>query len=120
MLLSLVVYATFTPRWTSTCGSFTMTRMGVAIGKDVPLLVSRETGKIDVLDKILGFVGDQSEEKDVIWKLGLGASRPLDWQKKRRFESYPGDHGPPRRVKLLGTNIIYHKMCEERRRTMHF
>jgi hypothetical protein len=53
MLLSLTVYAPFTPGWTSTFDSFTMMRMGAAIAEDVPLLVGRETDKIDVLDKNL-------------------------------------------------------------------
>ncbi|GLI76249.1 hypothetical protein PoHVEF18_004520 [Penicillium ochrochloron] len=55
MLLSLAVYAPFTPRWTSTFDSFTMMRMGAAMAEDVPvpLLVGRETDKIDVLDKNL-------------------------------------------------------------------
>lgn len=53
MLLSLTVYAPFTPRWTSTFDSFTMMRIGAAIAEDVPFFVGRETDKIDVLDKNL-------------------------------------------------------------------
>lgn len=91
VLLSLAIYATITPRWTSTMDSFTMIRMGAAVADKVPLLVGRQTDKIDVLDAIPGCVGDQSDESDLIGKLGLGAPRPLDSRKNKRFESYVGD-----------------------------
>ncbi|KAJ5906002.1 uncharacterized protein N7473_002918 [Penicillium subrubescens] len=90
-----------------------MTRMGAAIAENVPFLVGRENDKIDVLDKIPGCVGDQSDEKDMLGKLGLGAPRPLDWQKHRRFESY--DRDPGRIFKLREINAIYQKVYEEGR-----
>jgi hypothetical protein len=77
MLLSLAVYATFTPRWTSTFDSFTMTRMGAAIAEDVPLLVGRENDKIDVLDKIPGCGGGSIRREGCAWEIGPRSSKTL-------------------------------------------
>ncbi|KAJ5355679.1 hypothetical protein N7517_010288 [Penicillium concentricum] len=94
ILLPLAVYAAIIPRWTSSLDSFTMMRIGAAVADKMPLLLGRETDKVDVLDQLPGYVGDQSEESDVIGKLGLGAQTPLAARRNKRFESYAGESEP--------------------------
>lgn len=89
-LLALSVYAYVFPRWTGQFNSFTMLRLGAAIGQDqVPLMVGEKTDKIDVLDKIPGQVGDVAEPQEEIGRLGLGAPAMVDM--KRRYECYRHD-----------------------------
>lgn len=72
-----------------------MMRMRVAVADEVPLLIGRDTDKIDALDELPRCIGDQAEEGHVIGKLGLkGATRPLASRKNRRFECYEGDGKP--------------------------
>lgn len=115
ILLPLAAYATFTPRWTSTLDSFTMMMMGAAVADKVPLLIGRETDKVDVLDKIPGCVGDQSEESDIIGRLGLGAPRPLGSRKNKRFASYAGDKEPLSRAQEMK---IHQRIYQEGRRNI--
>jgi hypothetical protein len=88
ILFPLAAYAAGVPRWTSTLDSFAMMRMGAAVADELPLLIGRDTDKIDALDELPGCIGDQAEEGDVVGKLGLRATRPLALRKNRRFECY--------------------------------
>lgn len=60
----------------------------------MPLLIGRNTDKVDALDEVSGCVGDQSKESDIIGRLGLGAQTPLAARCNKRFESYSGDQEP--------------------------
>ncbi|KAJ5089473.1 hypothetical protein N7532_008157 [Penicillium argentinense] len=80
ILVPFAIYATFTPRWTSTMDSFTMMRMDAAVAAKVPLLLGQETDKISAIDEISGCVGDLSKESDLNGKLGLGGSPATEFK----------------------------------------
>lgn len=92
MLLALAIYASAFPRWTAQLDSFAMLRLGAAIGERMPLLVGRRTNRIDVLDKLPGWVGDEADIESPIGKLCLGAKRAVT--SERRYESYQSDNEP--------------------------
>lgn len=92
MLLALAIYASIFPRWTAQLDSFAMLRLGASIGDRLPLLVGRRTNKIKVLDEIEGWVGDEEGSEAEIGKLGLGAGRRIE--RNRRYASYKSDSEP--------------------------
>lgn len=86
MLIPLAIYATWTPRWTAQLDSFAMMRIGAAIADILPLTVGQNKNVMKSLDEIPGWVGDTSEEKEQLGRLGLGAGRDLALRANRRFE----------------------------------
>jgi hypothetical protein len=90
ILLTLAVYATWSPRWTAKLDSFAMMRIGAVIADQVPLLVGRETHRIKVLDENPGWISDQAGDNDRMGMLGLGGKDKL--KRGKRYMSYPGDN----------------------------
>ncbi|CAI7654304.1 unnamed protein product [Penicillium discolor] len=86
MLIPLAIYAAWTPRWTAQLDSFAMMRIGAAIAEKLPLTVGKNKNTIKSLDEIPGWVGDTSEEKEPLGRLGLGVGRSLASRANRRFE----------------------------------
>ncbi|KAJ5356579.1 hypothetical protein N7517_011188 [Penicillium concentricum] len=66
--------------------SFAMMRIGAAIAEKLPLTVGQNKNTIKSLDEIPGWIGDTSEEKEPLGRLGLGAGRSLASRANRRFE----------------------------------
>lgn len=91
VLVPLATYASGTARWTTQLDSFAMMRIGAAISDKLPLTVGKNINTMRGLDNISGWVGDSSEEKDPVGRLGLGAARPLNSRKDRRFECDEAD-----------------------------
>ncbi|KAJ5685222.1 hypothetical protein N7536_007841 [Penicillium majusculum] len=107
MLIPLAVYAAWTPRWTTQLDSFAMMRIRAAIAERLPLTVDKNKNTIKSLDEIPGWVGDASEEKEPLGRLGLGVGRSLASRANRRFECEEEDDEestaeekemPPRRL----------------------
>lgn len=86
MFIPLAVYAAWTPHWTTQLDSFAMMRIGAAMAEKLPLTVGQNKNTIKSLDKNPGWVGDISEEKEPLGRLGLGAGRSLASRANRRFE----------------------------------
>jgi hypothetical protein len=90
-LLGLAVYASTTPRWTERLDSFAMLRLGAAVGdRLLPLLVGKNSDKINILDEIPGSVRDISEPTAPIGQLALVAGG-VRLRGLRRYQCYPGD-----------------------------
>lgn len=85
LLIPLAVYASWSPRWTAQLDSFAMMRIGATITDKFPLLLSWNKDRINVLDKIPGWIGDQLPEEN-IGMLGLGAPHGL--RRDRKYASY--------------------------------
>ncbi len=89
-LFTLAMYSSRYPRWTIQLDSFTMMRLGAAVADRVPLLVGNRTDDIKVLDEIPGWIGDEVESEAGVGRLGLGAQRRLN--SNRRYACYPSDN----------------------------
>jgi hypothetical protein len=88
-LFALAVYSALPPRWTTRFDAFAMMRIGAAMADELPLLVLRNTDRIEALDRLPGRVGDTTESDELIGHLGLGAPNVISW--KKSYACYPGD-----------------------------
>lgn len=63
-----------------------MMRAVAAVSDKIHLDFGREVDKVEVLDHMSGFVGDQSNPNDDVGKLGVGPLRSLNLRSNKRSE----------------------------------
>ena len=69
----LAVYGCWTGLWTDSLDSFTMLRLGAAVGGSrLPLWLAKDIDKLPILDQTPGWVGDNSGS-DNVGQLAIGA-----------------------------------------------
>ncbi|RMJ21131.1 hypothetical protein PHISP_07999, partial [Aspergillus sp. HF37] len=76
-LFAVAIYATWAPRWTNQLDAFAMIRIGSALARDVPLLVSKDATQVAALDTLPGVMGDAMAEHEKPGKLWPGGMTPL-------------------------------------------
>ena len=85
-LFLLAMYSFLSPRWTSQLDSFAMMRIGAAMADEVPLRVSGNESKLEVLDRTPGFIGDGAGGQDGVGEIGLGLPGRL--VRRKLYSSY--------------------------------
>ncbi|KAB8224299.1 hypothetical protein BDV33DRAFT_199696 [Aspergillus novoparasiticus] len=90
ILICLTIWASNTERWTGSLDSWAMMRIGGAIADRVPLKIAENTDKMEFLDEIPGWIGDENDANESVGIIGLGAQGALT--DNRRYISYEEDH----------------------------
>jgi hypothetical protein len=85
-LFAMAFYAAWGERWTEQLDSFSMMRIGSAMGESVPLMVARSVDKIKVLDEVSGSIGDATNGEGNLGELGVGAQTVL--KRGRQYRGY--------------------------------
>ncbi|KAL1583325.1 hypothetical protein WHR41_08047 [Cladosporium halotolerans] len=86
VLLGLATYTAVYPRWTDQLDSFAMLRIGASISSDdIQFRPTDQIGKIKVLDRLPGWIGDGTEREGRNGQLALGGRGRL---RGRMFEVY--------------------------------
>jgi hypothetical protein len=63
-----------------------MMRIGAALGDQITLDVGMKPEKIEALDKLPGWIGDEAPEEEAAGRLGVGA--PYKLKRNRRYRCY--------------------------------
>jgi hypothetical protein len=90
ILICLTTWSSLNERWTANLDSWAMMRIGGAIAESIPLKIAENTDKMDFLDEIPGWIGDQADANELVGMIGLGARGPLE--DNRRYACYDEDH----------------------------
>jgi hypothetical protein len=92
ILMVLGTWSAMTSRWTASLDSFTMMSIGGTIADSIPLKIAQNRDTIEVLDKLPGWIGDETNDSESAGRIGLGAPKRID--EDRRYVCYEGDHEP--------------------------